>query len=338
MENLLRFLNLVTDLRQAKKVRHKMSDIIALVYFALLANAEDWVEIEVFGREHEDFLRKYLELPNGIPSHDTIQRVFTMVSPEFLQTFQTLWNEMLNSNEGEKIKKIFALDGKTQCGNGNKKQKANHIVSAVDEKGFCIGQKRVEEKSNEIKAIPGLLDILNVKGHIITIDAMGTQTDIVKKIRKKRADYVLALKKNQTSLHTDVALYFEDPDLLSRCAYTKTTQKARGGIERREYWQTDDIAWLPQKKRVARTEIHRHDAQHDSQGREGNHPRALLYQQSAFGCGRDCASDSRALDGGKLSLASGCDLPRGRQPNPEQTGGIQLEYPPNSGAKHLKTV
>ena len=248
MENLLRFLNLVTDLRQAKKVRHKMSDIIALVYFALLANAEDWVEIEVFGREHEAFLRRYLELPNGIPSHDTIQRVFTMVSPEFLQTFQTLWNEMLNSNEGEKIKKIFALDGKTQCGNGNKKQKANHIVSAVDEKGFCIGQKRVEEKSNEIKAIPGLLDILNVKGHIITIDAMGTQTDIVKKIRKKRADYVLALKKNQTSLHTDVALYFEDPDLLSRCAYTKTTQKARGGIERREYWQTDDIAWLPQKK------------------------------------------------------------------------------------------
>ena len=248
MERLLQFLDLVTDLRQAGKVRHKMGDIIALVFFALLANADDFVETEVFGKEHEVFLRRYLDLPGGIPSHDTIQRVFSMVSPEFLQGFRMMWDEMLNSDEGEKIKKIFALDGKTQRGNGNRNQKPNHIVSAVDEKGFCLGEKRVDEKTNEIKAIPDLLDALNVKGHIVTTDAMGTQTDIAKKIRKKGADYVLALKKNQGTLHEDVRLYFEDPTLLSRCAYTKTTEKARGGIERREYWQTDDIAWLPQKK------------------------------------------------------------------------------------------
>jgi len=197
----------VIDNRQEKKVRHKMSDIIALVFFAMLANANEWVAIEIFGKEHETFLRKYLELPNGIPSHDTIQRVFAMVSPEFLQKFQKLWNEMLSSGEGEKIKKILAIDGKTQCGNGNKNQKANHIVSAVDENGFCLGEKLVNEKSNEITAIPELLDDLNIKGHIITTDAMGTQIEIVKKIRKKRADYVLALKGNQGNLHEDVILF-----------------------------------------------------------------------------------------------------------------------------------
>jgi len=239
---------MVTDNRQAKKVKYKMKDIIAQVFFATVGNADDFVEIAVFGEEHEDFLRRYLELPNGTPSHDTIQRVMAMVSPEFLQGYQILWNEMLNSGEGEKIKKILAIDGKTQCGNGNKNQAANHIVSAVDENGFCLGQKRVDEKTNEITAIPELLDSLNVKGHIITTDALGTQTEIVKKIRKRGADYVLALKGNQTSLHDDVNLYFENAEILSGCAYTKTTEKARGGIETREYWQSDDVSWLAQKK------------------------------------------------------------------------------------------
>ena len=248
MEKLLKYLDMVTDNRQEKKVRHKMCDIIALVFFAMLANADEWIAIEIFGKEHEQFLRRYLELPNGIPSHDTIQRVFAMVSPEFLQGYQRRWNEMLNTDEGERLKKILAIDGKTQCGNGNKNQKANHIVSAVDENGFCLGEKRVNEKSNEITAIPELLDDLNIRGNIITTDAMGTQTEIVKKIRTKRADYVLALKGNQARLYEDVKLYFADADLLSNCAYTKTVEKARGGIEKREYWQTEDIAWLPQRK------------------------------------------------------------------------------------------
>lgn len=248
MEYLLKYLDKVTDNRQEKKVRHKMGDIIALVFFAMLANADEWVEIEIFGREHEDFLKEYLELPNGIPSHDTIQRVIAIVSPEYLQKFQVLWNEMLNSEEGKKIKRILSLDGKTQRGNGNKNQKANHIVSAVDENGFCLGEMCVDEKSNEITAIPELLDALNIKGHIITTDAMGTQTEIVRKIRKKRADYVLALKGNHLGLYEDVKLYFSDTEFLSRCAYTKTMEKARGNIEKREYWQSTDIGWLSQKK------------------------------------------------------------------------------------------
>ena len=140
------------------------------------------------------------------------------------------------------------MDGKTQRGTGTSNQKANHIVSAVDENGFCLGQNRVDEKSNEITAIPDLIDTLNIKGHIITTDAMGTQKEIVKKIRKKQGDYVLALKGNQNSMYEDVSRYFQDKELLTACAYTSTVEKARGGIEKREYWQTDSITWLTQRK------------------------------------------------------------------------------------------
>lgn len=233
MKELLDYASAVTDIRQEKKVLHKMTDIIMLVFFATLANADDWVEMEVFGKEHEAFLRNYLELPNGIPSHDTIQRVFAMVPSEFLENFQKKWSETLNGDEGNKVKRLLAIDGKTQRGNGNKNQKANHIVSAVDEKGFCLGQKRVEEKTNEIKAIPELLDGLNIKGTIITTDAMGTQTAIAKKIRKKRADYVLALKANQGSLLEDAREYFADKEFLGKCARKKTVEK-RGGKPRSE--------------------------------------------------------------------------------------------------------
>ena len=236
------------DTRQAGKVKYKLSEIIGISFFAMVANANDPEDIEIFCESHEEFLKEYFVLANGIPSHDTIYRAFAMVSPEYLKEFQTRFNDMLNSNEGEKIRKILAIDGKTQRGNGRNEQKANHIVSAVDENGFCLGEERVDDKSNEITAIPELLESLNIKGHIITTDAMGTQREIVKQIRRKKADYVLALKGNQGNLHEDVKLYFEDKEFLSKCEYHKTIEKAGGGVEKREYWQTDDIKWLTQKK------------------------------------------------------------------------------------------
>ena len=124
-------------------------------------------------------------------------------------------------------------------------------MSIVDEDGFCLGEELVSEKSNEITAIPELLNALNIKGSIITADAMGCQTEIVKLIRKKQANYVLALKGNQGTLHDDIVLYFSDLDFLGKCAYTITMEKAHGCMEKREYWQTDDINWLPQKKNWA---------------------------------------------------------------------------------------
>ena len=236
------------DVRQQGKVRHRLSEIIGISLFAMLCNATDAEDIELFSLENEDFLREYFELTYGIPSHDTISRAFAMVAPDFLQGLRSQFNEMISGNEGEKIRRILGIDGKTQRGNGNERQKANHVVSCVDDKGFCLSEELVDDKSNEITAIPKLLDKLNIKGHIITADAMGCQKDIVKKIRSKKADYVLALKGNQGTLYEDVKLYFEDKELLALCDYYKTTEKARGGIERREYWHTNDIDWLSQKK------------------------------------------------------------------------------------------
>ncbi|MDR2203189.1 MAG: ISAs1 family transposase [Nitrososphaerota archaeon] len=176
-----------------------------------------------------------------------MRRTFTMLSPKYLQTFQTKFNQMLNTNQEEKIRKLFHIDGKTQKGNTGNHQKPNHIVSAVNEKGFSIGEEIVDDKSNEITAIPELLDHLNLKNAIVTIDAMGTQKDIVAKICKKKADYVLTLKGNQGKLYEETSLFFDDPKVLAKCRYHKTVERSWGCLEVREYWQSTNVGWLPMK-------------------------------------------------------------------------------------------
>ncbi len=253
MQELLDWLEFIEDKRQQSKVRYSLKEILVIVLFATLANANDWVEMALFAENNQDYLRKYIELRNGIPSHDTIRRVMGMISPEILQQLYGKWQERLNKNDGELLKKLICIDGKTMRSNKRGDEKASHIVSAWSkEDGFCLGQKAVEEKSNEITAIPELLDKIQIKGQIITIDAMGTQTAIAEKIKGKRADYVLALKENQKSLYQDVKEYFSDEDFKKRIResgnYKKTQEKAHGQIEIREYYQTDDIKWLSQKK------------------------------------------------------------------------------------------
>ena len=253
MKELLEWMEYIEDVRQEKKVKHSLKDILVIVLFATLANADDWVEMELFAQSHENYLKKYIELKNGIPSHDTIQRVMGLISPEILQQLQGKWQELLNKDEGEALKKIICIDGKTMRSNKSGQGKPSHIVSAWSrEDGFCIGQKAVDEKSNEITAIPDLLDKLQIKGNIITIDAMGTQTAIAEKIKNKRADYVLALKGNQKNLYEDVKEYFDNEEFRREIektgAYKKTMEKAHNQIEIREYYQTEDIKWLSQKK------------------------------------------------------------------------------------------
>ena len=214
MQELLDWLEYIEDDRQQRKVRHTLKDILVIVLFATLANADDWVEMALFAESYQDYLRKYIELKNGIPSHDTIRRVMGMISPEIIQQLYGKWQDRLNQNEGELLKKIICIDGKTMRSNKRGDGKASHIVSAWSkESGFCLGQKAVEEKSNEIVAIPELLDKIQIKGQIVTIDAMGTQTAIAE-----------------------------------RGNYKKTQEKAHGQIEIREYYQTEDIKWLSQKK------------------------------------------------------------------------------------------
>lgn len=253
MEQLLQWMEVIEDIRQQSKVRHSLKDILAIVLFATLANADTWEEMEDFANGHEEYLHQYLELKNGIPSHDTIQRAMGMIRTEHLQQLQLKWQELLNSNEGERIKKIICIDGKTMCSNKRKDAKPNHIVSAWSrEDGYCLGQKTVNQKSNEITAIPQVLDAIEIKGQVVTIDAMGTQTEIAAKIKERRADYVLALKGNQKTLYEDVKLYFSDKEVCRKIKeqgnYVRTIEKARSQIEIREYYQTEDIKWLSQKK------------------------------------------------------------------------------------------
>lgn len=254
MEELLIYIEMIEDVRQQTKVLHKLLDIVVIVLFAKLANADDWEEIADFAYYNEDFLKQYIALENGVPSHDTIQRVMSNIEPNCIQKLYDKWNELLNTNEGEKLKKIICIDGKTMCGSKSKTHKAQHIVSAwSDTDGFCLGQKAVEEKTNEITAIPQLLDTIRIKGNIITIDAMGTQTAIAEKIREKRADYVLAVKENQKNLYNNIKDFFDDEEFLEKIKqnenYIKTAEKAHSQIEIREYYQTDKIKWLEGKEK-----------------------------------------------------------------------------------------
>jgi hypothetical protein len=133
MEGVMDYLVVVEsfDIRQQGKVKHRLSEIVGISLFAMLCNAADPEEIEIFGKENESFLREYFVLECGIPSHDTIERAFAMVSPEFLQGLRDRFNEMLNADEGDKVRRILGIDGKTQRGDGNDAQKANHIVILI---------------------------------------------------------------------------------------------------------------------------------------------------------------------------------------------------------------
>ena len=142
-----------------------------------------------------------------------MQRVMGMIEPEYLEKIQNQWHEMCETDEMQKIQKVICIDGKTMRGNAGKNRKANHIVTAwCDESGYSLGEKKVDEKSNEIKAIPDLLGTIKIKGNVITIDAMGTQTDIAEKIKNKGADYVLPVKENQKNLYKEVKDYLDDEE------------------------------------------------------------------------------------------------------------------------------
>jgi len=187
---------------------HSLVDIVCLSVFAVIAGAEGWEDIELFGKQKEHWLKKYLRLPNGIPSHDTISRVFRMLKPEGFQEAFMNWVESLHEQLGLKL---IAIDGKTMRRSHDKKtmKAALHVVSAWSvENHISLGQQSVDAKSNEITAIPELLQILELKGAIITIDAMGCQKNIAKQIRTGGGDYVLAVKDNQPTLRRAIDEYF----------------------------------------------------------------------------------------------------------------------------------
>jgi predicted transposase YbfD/YdcC len=178
----------------------------------VISGAEGWVAIETYGQAKYEWLKEFLELPNGIPSHDTFSRVWARIDPlEFQECFQ-MWVNSITKKLGVEI---IAIDGKTlrQSYDRNAQQKALHIVSAWSSSHqLVLGQKKVNAKSNEITAIPALIEMLEIEGSIITIDAMGCQKEITALIRKKKGDYIIALKANQKCLHQEIKEWFQRAD------------------------------------------------------------------------------------------------------------------------------
>jgi predicted transposase YbfD/YdcC len=198
----------LTDPRVAGRSQHYLSDILTIVLCAVVGGAEGFNDIEMFAKCKEPFFRTFLELPNGIPSHDTINRVMSMLSPDDFSKCFTQWVKSLS----ERIPGIIAIDGKTLRSSFHdaKNRDCLHMVNAWSaENGLVLGQVRTNEKSNEITAIPILLSLLDIEDCVVTIDAMGCQTEIAQKILDGGGDYVLALKGNQGNSHEAVELLFK---------------------------------------------------------------------------------------------------------------------------------
>lgn len=194
----------LADPRVERTKKHMLLDIIGLSICGVLSGAEGWEEIEDFGKEHEAWFKQFLLLPNGIPSHDTISRVFSALDPQGLQAGCIKWLKRISCLLSEDI---IAIDGKSLRGSKqvNQCKKALHIINAWScANQVCLGQLKVADKSNEIPAVPELLKLLYLKGAIVTLDAMGAQEDTVKLIRESEADYVITLKGNQGALHETV--------------------------------------------------------------------------------------------------------------------------------------
>ena len=198
--SIVRNFETVTDPRILLKTTHKLVEVIAIAICAVICGADKWTQVEEYGKANQGWLKTILELPNGIPSHDTFGRIFSKLDPMvfqmvFQRCFQTWIREVFEITGGQ----VIAIDGKTLRRSHHKKsnKSAIHMVYAwAAENSILLGQIKTEEKSNEITAIPELLDMLAIKGCIITIDAMGCQS----KIQEKEADYILAVKDNQGSL------------------------------------------------------------------------------------------------------------------------------------------
>ncbi len=241
-----------TDPRQEHKVKHLLVEILFISILATIAGAEDSVDISRYARSKKNWLSTFLTLQGGIPSHDTFNRVLCMIEPkEFENKFISWVSDYRGLLPVDNVKDVIPIDGKTirNSKDRNTEKKAVHMVSAMSTKyGLILGQKKCAEKSNEITAIPELLDMIHIAGTIITIDAMGCQKKIAEKIISKEADYILALKGNQGNLHNEIVDFFEktkQPEF-KHYIYQSDTQieKDHGRIEMRKCCTITNLDWL----------------------------------------------------------------------------------------------
>jgi predicted transposase YbfD/YdcC len=240
-----RFLDQVRTIDDPRMERCKLPplpEIFLATLAGVIGNAEGWQDIEDFAAAKLEVLREYLPYGNGVPSDDTRRRFFRALDPKRFQECFLAWVRTLRALPEASV---IAMDGKTSRGSHDGAASALPLVSAfAAEARLVLGQEKVADKSNEMSAIPELLDLLDIAGHVITIDAMGTQKNIAAKIVAKEADYVLALKGNQSTLHDDVRLFFQQPPSDVLFHTHEETDKGHGRIEVRRCHVTGDIAWL----------------------------------------------------------------------------------------------
>jgi predicted transposase YbfD/YdcC len=246
----------VEDPRVERKREHLLMDIFVIAISAVVCGANDWVAVETFGKAKESWLRKFLALPHGIPSHDTFGRVFALLKPEQVQASFVSWIQAVTQVTAGQV---VAIDGKTVRHSYDRRsgKAAIHMVSAwATQNHVVLGQLKTEEKSNEITAIPELLRLLDVSGCLVTIDAMGCQRAIAQQIVTQGGDYVLALKRNHEHLYDAVEALFQPapatPSAGPCLSYYETTDKAHGRVEIRRHWTTDAVAELEQHEAWAK--------------------------------------------------------------------------------------
>jgi predicted transposase YbfD/YdcC len=247
--SLIKHFGQLEDPRDSTKARHKLLDMIAISVAAVICGADDWVSIAAFARAKEAWLRKFLDLPNGIPSHDTFGRVFSLLAPEaFEQCFRD-WVSAVRQSVGDEV---VAIDGKSVRRSHNRGAGlgALHMVSAwATENRVVLGQVATEAKSNEITAIPRLLELLVLEGCIVTIDAMGCQTKIAEQIIAAGGDYVLALKGNQSTLAEEVEEAFIDADAKDYMGLDsqiiESSERDHGRLETRRYRTLGNLEGVP---------------------------------------------------------------------------------------------
>ena len=240
------------DPRRAQGKRHRLDHLLAMALCAVVAGADGWDDIATFARAKADWLEERLDLTHGTPCGDTFRRVFAAICPEAFAHGFVRWVEAVaHKTAGE----VVAIDGKTLRRSYEKDdpKAALHMISAwACEQRLVLAQEKVSDKNNEITAIPALLEVLDLEGCIVTLDAMGTQTEIAQQIRAQAADYVLALKGNQGTLHREVGAYFEEGRLRHWHAmpvdYAETCDLGHGRKEVRRLWISTDVAWLPRRQ------------------------------------------------------------------------------------------